>query len=157
MTNAFNGFSMVLGSFNHWFQWFSMVMDHWSNNAMVLMDHSPLNFHKIENFKLADPAVEGDPKIWHRSFWLSAVTLNKHKSMCALPLPPDLQLAGDIFGPSECALVCAAMLIGHAQKKYDVKSTLLTHKVQKKIAILWKVLSTTPLLRQLHACIWNAD
>merc|ERR1711872_1027316 len=51
MTNAFNGFLMVLGSFNHWFQWFSMVMDHWSNNAMVLMDHSPLNFHKIENFK----------------------------------------------------------------------------------------------------------
>ena len=86
-TIAFNGFSMVLGSFNHWFQWFSMVMDHWSNNAMVLMDHSPLNFHKIENFKLADPAVEGDPGIWHRSFWLSAVTLNKHKSMCALPLP----------------------------------------------------------------------
>ena len=107
MTNAFNGFSMVLGSFNHWFQWFSMVMDHWSNNAMVLMDHSPLNFHKIENFKLADPAVEGDPKIWHRSFWLSAVTLNKHKSMCALPLPPDLQLAGDIFGSSEwCSCLC---------------------------------------------------
>ena len=73
-TIAFNDFSMVLGSFNHWFQWFSMVMDHWSNNAMVLMDHSPLNFHKIENFKLADPAVEGDPGIWHRSFWLSAVT-----------------------------------------------------------------------------------
>ena len=98
---------MVLGSFNHWFQWFSIVMDHWSHNAMVLMDHSPLNFHKIENFKLADPAVEGDPKIWHRSFWLSAVTLNKHKSMCALPLPPDLQLAGDIFGSSEwCSCLC---------------------------------------------------
>ena len=92
---------------DHCFQWFSMVMDHWSNNAMVLMDHSPLNFHKIENFKLADPAVEGDPKIWHRSFWLSAVTLNKHKSMCALPLPPDLQLAGDIFGSSEwCSCLC---------------------------------------------------
>ena len=70
---------------DHCFQWVfdgfgvipplvSMVMDNWSDNAMVLMDHSPLNFHKIENFKLADPAVEGDPKIWHRSFWLSAVT-----------------------------------------------------------------------------------
>ena len=103
---------------DHCFQWFfdgfgvipplvSMVMDNWSDNAMVLMDHSPLNFHKIENFKLADPAVEGDPKIWHRSFWLSAVTLNKHKSMCALPLPPDLQLAGDIFGSSEwCSCLC---------------------------------------------------
>ena len=55
------------------------------------------------------------------------------------------------------ALVCDGMLIGHAQKKYDVKSTLLTHKVQKKNAILWKVLSTTLLLRQLQACIWNAD
>ena len=39
-TIAFDGFPMVLGSFNHWFQWFSMVMDHWSNNAMVLMDCS---------------------------------------------------------------------------------------------------------------------
>ena len=55
------------------------------------------------------------------------------------------------------ALVCDGMLIGLAQKKYDVKSTLLTHKVQKKNAILWKVLSTTLLLRQLQACIWNAD
>ena len=86
------------------------------------MDHSPLNFHKIENFKLADPAVEGDPGIWHRSFWLSAVTLNKHKSTCALLPPLDLQLAGDIFGPSECALVCAAMLIGHAQKNMTSKA-----------------------------------
>ena len=103
---------------DHCFQWFfdgfwvipplvSMVMDNWSDNAMVLMDHSPLNFHKIENFKLADPAVEGDPKIWHRSFWLSAVTLNVHKSTCALLLPPDIQLAGNIFGPSEwCSCLC---------------------------------------------------
>ena len=42
-TNGFNGFSMVLGSFNHWFQWFSMVMDHWSNDAMVSMYRSPLD------------------------------------------------------------------------------------------------------------------
>ena len=41
-TVGFNGFSMVLGSFNHWFQWFSMVMDHGSNNAMVSMYCSPL-------------------------------------------------------------------------------------------------------------------
>ena len=33
---------MVLGSFNHWLQWFSMVMDHWSNDAMVSMYCSPL-------------------------------------------------------------------------------------------------------------------
>ena len=33
---------MVLESFNHWFQWFSMVTGHWSNNAMVLIYRSPL-------------------------------------------------------------------------------------------------------------------
>ena len=115
---------------------------------------------KIENFKPADPAVEGDPGIWHRSFWLSAVTLNEHKSTCALllPLPPDLQLAGDIFGPSEWCSWIAGMLIGHAHnEKYDVKNTLLTHKVQKKNAILWKVRSTIPLQKQQQACIENAD
>ena len=41
-TIGFNGFSMVLGSFNHWFQWFSMVMDHWSKDTMVSMYRSPL-------------------------------------------------------------------------------------------------------------------
>ena len=39
---GFNSFSMVFGSFNHWLQWFSMVMDHWSNDAMVSMYRSPL-------------------------------------------------------------------------------------------------------------------
>ena len=39
-TIASNGFSMVLGSINHWF---SMVMDHWSKDAMVSMYCSPLN------------------------------------------------------------------------------------------------------------------
>ena len=42
-SNGFNGFSMVLGSFNHWFQWFSMVMDHLSNDTMVSMYRSPLS------------------------------------------------------------------------------------------------------------------
>ena len=41
-TIGFDGFSMVLESFNHWFQWFSMVMDHWFNYAMVSMNCSPL-------------------------------------------------------------------------------------------------------------------
>ena len=51
--------------------------------------------------------MEGDPRILHRSFWFSDVTLNKHKSTCALLLPPDLQLAGDIYGPSEwCSCLC---------------------------------------------------
>ena len=42
-TIGFNGFSMVLGSFNHWLQWFSMVRDHWSNDAMVSMYRTPLS------------------------------------------------------------------------------------------------------------------
>ena len=39
---ANDGFSMVFGSPNHWFQWFSMVKYHWSNNRMVSMDWSGL-------------------------------------------------------------------------------------------------------------------
>ena len=34
-TIGFNGFSMVLGSRNHWFRWFTMVVHHWSNDGMV--------------------------------------------------------------------------------------------------------------------------
>ena len=34
-TIGFNGFSMVLGSGNHWFRWFSMVVHHWSADGMV--------------------------------------------------------------------------------------------------------------------------
>ena len=29
------------------FKWFSMVMDHWSNDAMVSMDRSPLSQTKV--------------------------------------------------------------------------------------------------------------
>merc|ERR1711989_65014 len=42
LTIANNGFSMVLGSPHHWFQWFSMVRDHWSNDGMVSMDRTGL-------------------------------------------------------------------------------------------------------------------
>ena len=42
LTIDINGFSMVFGSPNHWFQWFSMVRDHWSNDGMVSMDRSGL-------------------------------------------------------------------------------------------------------------------
>ena len=42
LTIANNGFSMVFGSPNYWFQWFSMVMDHWSNDGMVSMDRTGL-------------------------------------------------------------------------------------------------------------------
>ena len=79
----------------------------------------------------------------------------KVRALCSCPLISSWLAISSVRVSG--ALVCAGRLIRHAQKKYDVKSTLLTHKVQKKIAILWKVLSTTPLLRQLHACIWNAD
>jgi len=50
LTIAINGFSMVLLFFYHRFQWFSMVPDHWSNDAMVSMDRRGLiqkNISKI--------------------------------------------------------------------------------------------------------------
>ena len=43
-----DGFSMVLGLSNHWFQWFSMVKDHWSNDGMVSMDRTGLNWTMCE-------------------------------------------------------------------------------------------------------------
>ena len=42
LTIAINGFSMVFLFFYHRFQWFSMVPDHWWNDAMVLMDRRGL-------------------------------------------------------------------------------------------------------------------
>ena len=42
LTIDINGFLLVLGSFNHWFQWFSMVRDHWWNDGMVSMDRYTL-------------------------------------------------------------------------------------------------------------------
>ena len=38
LTIDINGFSLVFGFCYHCFQWFSMVPDHWSNDAMVSMD-----------------------------------------------------------------------------------------------------------------------
>ena len=55
-----DGFSMVLGLSNHWFQWFSMVKDHWSNDGMVSMDRTGLN----QGLKLKlnqEPAKRQDP------------------------------------------------------------------------------------------------
>ena len=43
LTISFIGFFMVLGSFNHWFQWYSMVVDHWSNDVMVSSERSSLD------------------------------------------------------------------------------------------------------------------
>ena len=43
LTIAFIGFSVVLGSFNHWFQLYSMVADHWSNDVMVSRERSSLD------------------------------------------------------------------------------------------------------------------
>ena len=44
-----DGFSMVLGLSNHWFQWFSMVKDHWSNDGMVSMDRTGLVWGHLES------------------------------------------------------------------------------------------------------------
>ena len=46
LTIAINGFSMVFLFFYHRFQWFSMVPDHWSNDAMVSMDRRGLEQFK---------------------------------------------------------------------------------------------------------------
>ena len=43
LTIAFIGFLMVLGSFNHWFQWYSMVVDHRSYDVMDSSERSPLD------------------------------------------------------------------------------------------------------------------
>ena len=43
LTIAINGFSMFFLFFYHRFQWFSMVPDHWSNDAMVSMDRCGLH------------------------------------------------------------------------------------------------------------------
>ena len=42
LTIAINGFTMVFWCCYHRFQWFLMVPDHWSNNAMVSMDRCGL-------------------------------------------------------------------------------------------------------------------
>ena len=42
LTIAINGFTMVFLCCYHRFQWFSMVPDHWSNDAMVSMDRCGL-------------------------------------------------------------------------------------------------------------------
>ena len=42
LTIAINGFTMVFLCCYHRFQWFSMVPDHWLNDAMVSMDRCGL-------------------------------------------------------------------------------------------------------------------
>ena len=42
LTIAINGFTMVFRCCYHRFQWFLMVPDHWSNDAMVSMDRCGL-------------------------------------------------------------------------------------------------------------------
>ena len=49
-----NGFSMVFWSVNHWWRWFSMVANHWSNDAMVTIHRSSLSYiylghHHVES------------------------------------------------------------------------------------------------------------
>ena len=50
-TIEINGFSMVLGSDNHWKRWFSMVFHHWSNDGMVTYHRWSLTwFNKLSDF-----------------------------------------------------------------------------------------------------------
>ena len=60
LTIAINGFTMVFWCCYHRFQWFSMVPDHWSNDAMVSMDRCGLEWINIRiPIKLVLP-----PSIW---------------------------------------------------------------------------------------------
>ena len=52
-----DGFSMVLGLSNHWFQWFSMVKDHWSNDGMVSMDRTGLCRTQLTLLSAAQPQL----------------------------------------------------------------------------------------------------
>ena len=71
LTIDINGFSMVFGSPNHWFQWFSMVRDHWSNDGMVSMDRSGL-IQTIFACLLAGDRNYIQLKLWkqeHQWYW----------------------------------------------------------------------------------------
>ena len=62
LTIAINGFKMVFWCCYHRCQWFSMVLDHWSNDAMVSMDRCGLvyidsilwekTYIKYQNFRI---------------------------------------------------------------------------------------------------------
>ena len=55
LTIAINGFTMFFLCCYHRFQWFSMVLDHWSNDAMVSMDRcglTPIQTHSSYFVKL---------------------------------------------------------------------------------------------------------
>ena len=50
LTIAINGFTMVFWCCYHRFQWFSIVPDHWSNDAMVSMDRCGLHWLHVSSF-----------------------------------------------------------------------------------------------------------
>ena len=96
-TIGFNNLSMVLGSFNHWIEWFSMVMDHWSNDAMVSMYCSPLipylplwflSFYK--NYVFYYIFLFLVYAMWFSSFYAQVPT-----SICLLALCPIFSLGKD--------------------------------------------------------------
>ena len=64
-----DGFSMVLGLSNHWFQWFSMVKDHWSNDGMVSMDRTGL----IENNNINNYIVTFEKRVMVTAFAILAM------------------------------------------------------------------------------------
>ena len=162
--------SMVLGSFNHWIQWFSMAMDYWSNNAMVFMGHSHLKSHKDWNFKLADLAEEVDPGIWHRFFCF----------FCC-----NLEWAGDSFDPSEwCSCLCCQVdwsgtpqklwrqkhsvnTQSSKEKRHPLESTIHHPRLKTFLLFASDMPTITPTMTSqscylpylffLQACLWNAD
>ena len=63
LTIAINGFTMVfdIAYCYHRFQWFSMVLDHWSNDAMVSMDRCGLYRIHISIYKDLDKSLKSSP------------------------------------------------------------------------------------------------
>ena len=59
LSRVFDGFGGIQP-----FQWFSMVMDHWTNDAMVSMDRSPLN--RTNSIAIIDNGDrwQQEPSLW---------------------------------------------------------------------------------------------
>ena len=68
LTIAINGFTMVFWCCYHRFQWFSMVPDHWSNDAMVSMDRCGLTGC---NNKWLGSTSTSQPEEWVCQSWVS--------------------------------------------------------------------------------------
>ena len=82
--------------FYHRFQWFSMVPDHWSNDAMVSMDRcgleQPLKYVHVEFGKYPDR--------WDAMWVESTLDSPRHESATRARVPPRVQESNFPEAPS---------------------------------------------------------